>query len=55
LDPKLRDDIIPSDSEFVLFDDEKKDRIIGLCSSKGRQIASEGKICFMDGTFKSSN
>ncbi|XP_060849551.1 uncharacterized protein LOC132928713 [Rhopalosiphum padi] len=56
LDPKLREDIIiPSDSEFVLFDDGKEDRIIGLCSSKGRQIASEGKTCFVDGTFKSSS
>ncbi|KAL4085447.1 hypothetical protein QTP88_027305 [Uroleucon formosanum] len=56
LDPKLREDIIiPSDSNFVLFDDGKEDRIIVLCSSEGRQIASEGKTCFVDGTFKSSS
>lgn len=56
LDTKLREDIIiPSDFEFVLFDDGNEERIIGLCSSKGRQIASEGKTCFMDGTFKSSS
>ncbi|KAE9544242.1 hypothetical protein AGLY_001421 [Aphis glycines] len=49
LDPKLREDIIiPSDSEFVLFDEGKRDIILGLCSSKG-------KTCFADGTFKSSS
>ncbi|KAF0713219.1 MULE domain-containing protein [Aphis craccivora] len=54
LDPKLREDIIiPFDSEFVLFDDGEENRIIGLCSIKCRQIASEGKACFVDGTFTS--
>jgi len=54
LDPKLREDIIITcDSEFVLFDAGEENRIIGLCSIKCRQIASEGKACFVDGTFKS--
>jgi len=54
LDPKLREDIIiPSNSEFVLFDDGEENRIIGLCSIKCRQIASEAKACLVDGIFRS--
>lgn len=59
---KLRENeiIVPGDvsrlsgySEFILFDDGNEERILAFSTMKGREIASQGKICFIDGTLKS--